>query len=225
MTKEFKMGAIKNILADLENAIRTRNFKDMNPHTKKISLLTLVIFILFIIMLFVMGGDNTETQNQITAGYEQNQKENENDKNKDENGYTAPQIDEEALKKAREESQAQADKLKANNPFVAENKNADKADPSSISDLSSQNLTQQEQEEAIKEIAKKQKPDDMIAFLKEAQNKFNFLKTQKRFKYDMKNYQVGDIFLWWEIEEITPVYIRFRDDDYSYNLRFLEDFE
>ncbi|BDB65759.1 hypothetical protein T36_2238 (plasmid) [Helicobacter cinaedi] len=219
------MGAIKNILADLENAIRTRNFKDMNPHTKKISLLTLVIFILFIIMLFVMGGDNTETQNQITAGYEQNQKENENDKNKDENGYTAPQIDEEALKKAREESQAQADKLKANNPFVAENKNADKADPSSIPDLSSQNLTQQEQEEAIKEIAKKQKPDDMIAFLKEAQNKFNFLKTQKRFKYDMKNYQVGDIFLWWEIEEITPVYIRFRDDDYSYNLRFLEDFE
>lgn len=219
------MGAIKNILADLENAIRTRNFKDMNPHTKKISLLTLVIFILFIIMLFVMGGDNTETQNQITAGYEQNQKENENDKNKDENGYTAPQIDEEALKKAREESQAQADKLKANNPFVAENKNADQADPSSIPDLSSQNLTQQEQEEAIKEIAKKQKPDDMIAFLKEAQNKFNFLKTQKRFKYDMKNYQVGDIFLWWEIEEITPVYIRFRDDDYSYNLRFLEDFE
>lgn len=223
MTKEFKMGAIKNILADLENAIRTRNFKDMNPHTKKISLLTLVIFILFIIMLFVMGGDNTETQNQITAGYEQSQ--NENEQNKDENTYTAPQIDEEALKKAREESQAQADKLKANNPFVAENKNADKADPSSIPDLSSQNLTQQEQEEAIKEIAKKQKPDDMIAFLKEAQNKFNFLKTQKRFKYDMKNYQVGDIFLWWEIEEITHVYIRFRDDDYSYNLRFLEDFE
>ncbi|TLD91138.1 hypothetical protein LS74_010130 [Helicobacter magdeburgensis] len=217
------MGAIKNILADLENAIRTRNFKDMNPHTKKISLLTLVIFILFIIMLFVMGGDNTETQNQITAGYEQSQ--NENEQNKDENTYTAPQIDEEALKKAREESQAQADKLKANNPFVAENKNADKADPSSIPDLSSQNLTQQEQEEAIKEIAKKQKPDDMIAFLKEAQNKFNFLKTQKRFKYDMKNYQVGDIFLWWEIEEITHVYIRFRDDDYSYNLRFLEDFE
>ena len=223
MTKEFKMGAIKNILADLENAIRTRNFKDMNPHTKKISLLTLVIFILFIIMLFVIGGDNTETQNQITAGYEQSQ--NENEQNKDENTYTAPQIDEEALKKAREENQAQADKLKANNPFVAENKNADKADPSSIPDLSSQNLTQQEQEEAIKEIAKKQKPDDMIAFLKEAQNKFNFLKTQKRFKYDMKNYQVGDIFLWWEIEEITPVYIRFRDDDYSYNLRFLEDFE
>ena len=70
------MGAIKNILADLENAIRTRNFKDMNPHTKKISLLTLIILILFIIMLFVMNGDNTETQNQITAGYEQNQEEN-----------------------------------------------------------------------------------------------------------------------------------------------------
>ncbi|SQC36421.1 Uncharacterised protein [Helicobacter fennelliae] len=63
----------------------------------------------------------------------------------------------------------------------------------------------------------------MIAFLKEAQSKFDFLKTQKRFKYDLKNYQVGDIFLWWEIEEITPVYIRFKDEDYSYNLRFLED--
>lgn len=99
----------------------------------------------------------------------------------------------------------------------------DKEQFSNIPDLSRQNLSQQEQEEVINQIAKTQKPSDMITFLKEAQSKFDFLKTQKRFKYNLKNYQVGDIFLWWEIEEITPVYIRFKDNDYSYNLRFLED--
>lgn len=85
------------------------------------------------------------------------------------------------------------------NPFVAQDKKKEQF--SNIPDLSGQNLSQQEQEEVINQIAK----------------------TQKRFKYDLKNYQVGDIFLWWEIEEITPVYIRFKDEDYSYNLRFLED--
>lgn len=86
-------------------------------------------------------------------------------------------------------------------------------------------MSQMEQEEIIRQIAKKQKPDDMIAFLKEIQSKFDFLKTQQRFKYDMKDYKVGDIFLWWEIEEITPVYIRFKEKNYSYNLRFLDGFE
>lgn len=166
----------------------------------------------------MIGGENS-------APDEQNQRENqESQTNQD--GYTAPKIEQDVKQNAQQNQNASAiTPPSANNPFVAQDKELEKADASSIPDLSNQNLTQQEQEEAIKEIAKKQKPDDMIAFLKEAQNKFNFLKTQKRFKYDMKNYQVGDIFLWWEIEEITPVYIRFKDDDYSCNLRFLEDFE
>lgn len=214
-----------NILADIENAIRTRNFKDMSPKTKKISIITLIVFVLFIMILFLIGGENSAPDEQISASYEQNQRENQ-ELQTNQDGYTAPKIEQDVKQNAQQNQNASAiTPPPANNPFVAQDKEPEKADASSIPDLSNQNLTQQEQEEAIKEIAKKQKPDDMIAFLKEAQNKFNFLKTQKRFKYDMKNYQVGDIFLWWEIEEITPVYIRFKDDDYSYNLRFLEDFE
>lgn len=117
-----------------------------------------------------------------------------------------------------------------NNPFVIQDTspsiNAPKAtvdDIKNIPDMS--NASVAEQEAMIREIAKKQKPDDMIAFLKEVQYQFDFLKTQKQFKYDLKSYEVGDIFLWWEIEEITPVYIRFKDNDngYAYNLRFLDD--
>lgn len=117
-----------------------------------------------------------------------------------------------------------------NNPFVIQDTNpstnAPKAtvdDIKNIPDMS--NASAAEQEAMVREIAKKQKPDDMIAFLKEVQNQFDFLKTQKQFKYDLKSYEVGDIFLWWEIEEITPVYIRFKDNDngYAYNLRFLDD--
>ena len=76
------------------------------------------------------------------------------------------------------------------------------------------------QEEAIRKIAKTQKPKDMIAFLKEIQNEIE-LETNS-FKYDLKTYRAGDKFLdFFLIESITNNFIRFEDTDYAYNLRFL----
>ena len=88
---------------------------------------------------------------------------------------------------------------------------------SKLKELSNANISQ---EEAIRKIAKTQKPKDMIAFLKEIQNQIE-LETNS-FKYDLKTYKVGDKFLdFFLIENITNNFIRFEDTDYAYNLRFL----
>lgn len=215
------MEALKVILADITFAIRTRNFKNLNPHSKRIFILSIIVLVLFCIGLWLMS-DNQARNEEISQSYEKNIQE------EDKSEYIPPKIETkgEILKDDVQNQQVKKDSNASilpqpTNPFVAQDK--DKEQFSNIPDLSGQNFFQQEQEEVINQIAKTQKPSDMITFLKEAQSKFDFLKTQKRFKYDLKNYQVGDIFLWWEIEEITPVYIRFKDEDYSYNLRFLED--
>ena len=213
------MESLKAILSDVTNAIKTRNFKNLNPHSKRFLILSIIVIVLFFLSLWLMRDSSSQTQinKEISQSYEETQKENTGE-------YVPPKIDiskNNEQKQETKENSNVATPPQPINPFVAQDK--DKEQFSNIPDLSGQNLSQQEQEEVINQIAKTQKPSDMIAFLKEAQSKFDFLKTQKRFKYDLKNYQIGDIFLWWEIEEITPVYIRFKDEDYSYNLRFLED--
>lgn len=205
------MDALKQVLADIINALKTRDFKNLNPHSKKILILSIIIVVLFLTMLWLFSDDNQKINEEMSQGYEQQVK----DENAGE--YTPPPIENNNSKEQNESNPAPQ---QPTNPFVTQDKDTKEA---IIPDLSGQNLSQQEQEEIINQIAKTQKPSDMIAFLKEIQSKFDFLKTQKRFKYDLKNYKVGDIFLWWEIEEITPIYIRFIDDDYAYNLRFLED--
>ncbi|EPU1605071.1 hypothetical protein ACVUU9_001488 [Campylobacter jejuni] len=108
---------------------------------------------------------------------------------------------------------------KLNNPFVLE----DKKDLN-IPDISDTSFEAMKQEEAIKKISKTQKPKDMVVYLKEIQKDITLL--DKTFKYDLKEYQIGDKFLdWYLIEDINNNFIRFRDEnlDYSYNLRFLGD--
>ncbi|MCR2062052.1 hypothetical protein [Campylobacter helveticus] len=93
-------------------------------------------------------------------------------------------------------------------------------DEPNIPDLSQNSFAQSTQEEAIKEIAKKQKPKDMVEFLSEIKDKIELKKHS--FKYDYKEYERGDKFLdFYEIEDIGENYIRFKDEDYSYNLRFI----
>lgn len=217
------MNALKQVLADIINALKTRNFKNLNPISKKFLILSIIIVVLFLTMLWLFSDDNQKINEEMSQGYEQQLKD-EDENAIETSEYTPPPLEtnnslkeqngNNSLPQQPQQSQKQA------NPFVSQDKDTKEA---IIPDLSGQNLSQQEQEEIINQITKTQKPSDMIAFLKEIQSKFDFLKTQKRFKYDLKNYKVGDIFLWWEIEEITPVYIRFIDDDYAYNLRFLED--
>ena len=65
-------------------------------------------------------------------------------------------------------------------------------------------------EEQLKDICEKLQKD------------FDFKSNSNSFKYDLKEYIANDKFKdWWKIEKIGGIYIRFEDDEYSYNLRFL----
>ena len=91
-----------------------------------------------------------------------------------------------------------------------------------VPDLSSVDAEKMKQEEMIRKIKKKKKPKDMIAYLKSIQKDFDFKSNSNSFKYDLKEYIANDKFKdWWKIEKIGGIYIRFEDDEYSYNLRFL----
>ncbi|EAH5676775.1 hypothetical protein ACXO6N_001621 [Campylobacter upsaliensis] len=74
--------------------------------------------------------------------------------------------------------------------------------------------------DTTKEIAKTQKPSDMVEFLHHIKDKI-ILKKQS-FTFDGKEYEINDRFLdFYEIEDIKRNFIRFKDEDYSYNLRFI----
>lgn len=93
-----------------------------------------------------------------------------------------------------------------------------------IADISEQSFEALKQEEAIKKIEKSQKPKDMVKFLKKIQPEISLIDS-RFFKYDFKNFYIGELFLdWFEIEDINKNFIRFKDRElnYSYNLRFLE---
>lgn len=219
---------INETIADLKYLFKERKMRNQTSARNLIMLVCWIIGLFVIIMFLCSDGKPKVDTEDFTKKFVESQKEKTDDeKKKDE--YKAPALDSKQLDKLN--NAKPNDNKSANNtpvkpnpsPFVAQD--TDKADASKIPDMSGQQMSQMEQEEMIRQIAKKQKPDDMIAFLKEIQSKFDFLKTQQRFKYDMKDYKVGDIFLWWEIEEITPVYIRFKEKNYSYNLRFLDGFE
>ncbi|MBX7491237.1 hypothetical protein [Helicobacter turcicus] len=76
----------------------------------------------------------------------------------------------------------------------------------------------------IKKILKTQKPQNMIAFLKEIQKDCELNKSNLIFKYEGRILKVGDkLNNWYAIEEITKNYVRFNATNYAYNLRFLEE--
>lgn len=89
-----------------------------------------------------------------------------------------------------------------------------------IPNSSHNSFTKSAEEDVTKEIAKRQKPNDMAEFLNSIKEKIMLQKHS--FKYDLKEYRLGDKFLdFYEIEDIGENYIRFKDEDYSYNLRFM----
>ncbi|OCS21970.1 hypothetical protein CFVI97532_07155 [Campylobacter fetus subsp. venerealis cfvi97/532] len=122
-----------------------------------------------------------------------------------------------------------------NNPFAQNTQNLAKdkdeaikssanvgADEPKVADLT--NYENIEQEGAIKNISKMQKPSDMIAFLKERKSEFILNSKEKNFKFDLKEYVIGDKFLdFFEVTDIASNFIRFKDENYEYNLRFLKD--
>lgn len=205
MIKGEKMN-LKNIIENLK-----MKYKNLNGNTKNILILVGILIILMLLTLWLVSGDSPN--NEISNAYESTQIENNATE------FVAPKLDN--IFPSQNDSNATI--LPISPPFPSNNDSNATIPQEQVIDFNNPlNASAREQADIVNQIAKSQKPDNMIVFLKEAQSKFDFLKTQKQFKYELKNYEVGDIFLWWEIEEITPVYIRFKDKDYSYNLRFLD---
>lgn len=204
----------------------TEAFKNnVNGKTKNILFLVLGIIVLVPLLLWLLNGEENV---DLSQSFEKTQE-------KEQEEYIPPKLEnpfQEALNKTQE--QEQTEPLK---PLETQNQDSNLVDNSKDS-LASFAKDNQElevesklkelpnananvsQEEAIRKIAKTQKPKDMIAFLKEIQNEIE-LETNS-FKYDLKTYRAGDKFLdFFLIESITNNFIRFEDTDYAYNLRFL----
>ena len=93
----------------------------------------------------------------------------------------------------------------------------------SQADKSTQEASQAYQEAKI--MYEEKKPENMVEFLKKEMGNMEFQRKYLSFIFQQQRYVRGDSFKgWWKIEEITPNYIRFFDDNekYSYNLRFVD---
>ena len=196
------------------------NFKD-----KKVIMVLAIFFFLFLMLILVLFDSNGNEK--LSENFENALKENTEVK---EQGFIPPKLDNPFNNEANTTNKdANTSKKPKENPkeqdksaiaSYAKDKNELEAE-ASIKELPNTNLNQ---EEAIREIAKTQRPKDMIEFLKEKQKDIEILASKNLFKYELKEYKVGDKFLeWFEIESITKNFIRFKDKDYAYNLRFIGD--
>lgn len=206
---------LKNIMGAFNN--------NVNGKTKNILFLVLGIIVLVPLLLWLLNGEENV---DLSQSFEKTQE-------KEQEEYIPPKLDNpfKLNKESQEQEQETADPLKTQNQdsnlvdnskdslasFAKDNQELEVE--SKLKELPNANANVS-QEEAIRKIAKTQKPKDMIAFLKEIQNEIE-LETNS-FKYDLKTYRAGDKFLdFFLIESITNNFIRFEDTDYAYNLRFL----
>lgn len=209
---------LKNVVEALKN-----NF---NGKTKNLLFLFVGIAILVPLFLWLLNGEENV---DLSQSFEKTQE-------KEQEEYIPPKLDNPFKEALNKESQPQTQEIKE--PLEAHKQGSSLAQNNSKDSLASFSKDNQEleaesklkelsnanisQEEAIRKIAKTQKPKDMIAFLKEIQVGIE-LRTNS-FKYELKTYKAGEKFLdFFLIESITNNFIRFQDDEYSYNLRFLGD--
>lgn len=172
---------------------------------KQIVIAISAVTVLFLIFILATSGSNKK-QRQIIAPTvtEENISVNQNNAEDNASGIDQSNL-QEAVKAAQEETSTEQ---------------------SSAVYINETNTAQSEQAEAIERIKKRQKPDNMIVYLKSIQADITLNARDKSFKYELKEYREGDALNgWFEIEAITPTLIRFKDTDYSYNLRFFEEKE
>ncbi|HIF9806742.1 TPA: hypothetical protein ACX8VE_001485 [Campylobacter jejuni] len=184
------------------------NLKHYFQNNKKKSIFIIIGFILIFLTIFIIL---TEPKKDNFADFKDISKVEKNKNSDIKPEYIPPKID---------------------SPFIIDDKkdtnlsntNIKNEEKNKIADVSDNTFEQLKQEEAIKQIQKTQRPEDMIVFLKDLQKDIQLQNSSNTFKYDLKEYKVGDKFLnWFEIEDINRNFIRFRDEkqNYSYNLRFL----
>lgn len=206
---------LKNVVEALKN-----NF---NGKTKNLLFLFVGIAILVPLFLWLLNGEENV---DLSQSFEKTQE-------KEQEEYIPPKLDNPFKEALNKESLPKEQKMKES--FVKDSNatemnskeslasfakdNQELEAESKLKELSNSNISQ---EDAIRQIAKSQKPKDMIAFLQEIQSGIE-LRTNS-FKYELKTYKAGEKFLdFFLIESITNNFIRFQDTEYSYNLRFLGD--
>lgn len=196
-------------------------FKNINGKNKNVLFIVAGIIVLIPLTLWLLSSDNKD----LSQGFETAVK----DKVEEGKEYIPPKLENpfKANKEAVENNNTkEKEQIKEEQNKEAQNQNQfasfakderDLETEKNLKELGNSNL---DQEEAIKKIAKTQKPKDMVVFLKDIQKDISLQKNT--FKYELKEYKQGDKFLtWFEIEVIADNFIRFKDKDYAYNLRFL----
>ena len=188
-----------------------------------IGVIALIILIL-LIMMFASGNKSKEEVSQeLSKNFEQQQNTTTN------SGVTAPpppppslDFDESKMNEVAQNAQT-APTLDADNKVLDANTAQAVANDKELNALVNRlDKTDGKNADGSKQSIR---PEDMIAYLKAKQPDFSFNGENKIFDFEGKVYKSGQYFKgWWYVEEITPVFIRFVDEEsnYAYNLRFLE---
>lgn len=192
-----------------------KDFSFMKQPNKKnlVAIIVAVIVLILLILLLLSPSDKEKNSKQLSDTFEKSNQEQNTTMS-----YNPPPIldnnqsafDDKAI-----------ENIKKGNFSQKEDTTKDEIE-SKVVDISQSNTI--DQSEAMKIIERNQKPQDMIVFLKDNKSKIDLFNYRKVFKYDLTEYKVGDNFLdWYLIEDINDNFIRFKDTDYAYNLRFIEE--
>lgn len=179
---------------------------NINPKSTQVILAACVAVFFIIVVVFVVFG--AEEDDEVMIGDVPSSIDSETS-----NNVVAPPVLENPFDENRlEEAQTQA---------IAEAHHTDSN--AEIEELIPV-MGQTETEQSVKKEPIRIKPEDMIVYLKGI--KADIHMQDNSFIHNNIYYYVGDKFEgWWVIERITPNFIRFKEEDYSYNLRFfIKDF-
>lgn len=176
-----------------------------------------VLALILLIFLLITPSDKAKNAKQLSETFEQKQQEQNTSVSA---SYNPPPI---LDNKQNTFDDKAIENIKNGNFNQSADSTKDEIEKK-IADLSQSQQNVIDQSEAMKMIEKRQKPKDMIVFLKSNKSKIELFNYKNIFKYELKDYKVGDKFLdWYLIEDINDNFIRFKDTDYAYNLRFIEE--
>lgn len=176
-----------------------------------------VLVLILLIFLLITPSDKAKNAKQLSETFEQKQQEQNTSVSV---SYNPPPI---LDNKQNTFDDKAIENIKNGNFNQSTDSTKDEIEKK-IADISQSQQNVIDQSEAMKMIEKEQKPKDMIVFLKSNKSKIELFNYKNIFKYELKDYKVGDKFLgWYLIEDINDNFIRFKDTDYAYNLRFIEE--
>ncbi|EAI7269830.1 hypothetical protein B0619_07780 [Campylobacter lari] len=186
---------------------------------KKMSIIILIGFLLFFLFVFlIITNPSSKDEFNIESGFD-----SQNAKKEDDVKYSFNESNLSAKKDVINSEPKNIFILEDKNDLNISKKNKNEDINNNIPDISEDSFNNLKQYEAIKEIEKTQKPKDMVLFLKNMKPQIFISKDLNSFKYDYKDFYIGDKFLnWYLVEDININFIRFKDQElnYSYNLRF-----